>query len=426
MRRRPIGRGEAARGGESSPDGPVAAPVIRSNPRRRRSAQRAAWRAASTAAWTTALLGLAVGIAPPVRAADDVEVDDANVEAPVSPASDPDASGESAATAPETTTASETAADAEAKARRAHPIPPPPLGTRFAEPLADEQVRIRYQWRRVKSQGLMIGDRDARPGYVRTHQAPFRTYAETPRALDVTTHLVEVAYAPHPRTTLAVQIPFIQKDLETLEADGDRRRDATQGVGDIAFALIVPFIQKGRESSHVHIALDVPSGSLRKRDADGRRLPYDSQLGNGTVDFEWGWTYRGEYDWISWGGQALGHHPLGKNGLDYREGSRFEASLWSAARLVGGLSASLRVQWQKQNNLSGRDRDFDPIVDPSENDKARGGTRFLIGPGLAYDLPARFGGQRLSLELAVPVHQDLDGPQLEQDWNLTTGWQWAF
>lgn len=309
-------------------------------------------------------------------------------------------------------------------ARPNRAAPPSPIGARFAEPLEGQRMRIRYQWRRSKSQGLLLADRDARPGYVR--DGLFVDYAETPRALDVTTHTVEVAYAPHPRTTLVLQVPFLVKDLETLEASGDRRRDQTEGVGDVTLGLVVPFIRRGRESSHVHVAFDVPSGSFRKRDQDGRRLPYDSQLGNGTVDFEWGWTYRGERDWLSWGGQAVGRHPLGENGLGYREGSRFEASLWSGVRILDGLSASLRVQWQKQNNLSGRDRGFDPISDPAENGKARGGTRFLLGPGLAWDLPGVLRGQRLALELAVPVYQDLDGPQLEQDWTLTTGWQWAY
>lgn len=307
------------------------------------------------------------------------------------------------------------------------PAPPAPVGTRFALPLAGKQVRVSYQYKRAKFQGLMVADRDARPGYVRTHQSPSVSYDETPRALDVTTHLLEVAYAPHPRTTFALQVPFIQKDLETLEGDtAYRRRDQTDGVGDISFALIVPFIRRGRESSHVHVAFDIPNGSIRKHDFAGKHLPYDSQIGNGTFDFEWGWTYRGERDWLSWGGQAVGHHPIDENGLGYREGSRFEASLWGGVRLVDGLSTSLRVQWQKQNNLRGRDEDFDPIEDPAENGKARGGTRFLIGPGLAYDLPGHGEGQRLALELSVPVHQDLDGPQLEQDWTLTTGWQWAF
>ena len=223
-----------------------------------------------------------------------------------------------------------------------------------------------------------------------------------------------------------LQVPFLLRDLETIEgATGYRRRDQTEGVGDIALALVVPFIRKGRESSHVHIAFDAPSGDYREEDGSGRRLPYDLQLGNGTVDFEWGWTYRGERDGLSWGGQALGRHPLAENGLGYREGSRFDASLWGGIRLIDGLSASLRVQWQKQNNIRSRDRGLEPIMSPAENSKARGGTRFFVGPGLAFDLPG-IEGQRLAIEAAIPVHQDLDGPQLEQDWTLTTGWQWAF
>lgn len=308
--------------------------------------------------------------------------------------------------------------------------PPVPIGTRFAEPLeAGQRVRLRYQFDRIKSQGLMIGDRDVNPGLVRN--ALYLDYDETPRALDVSVHTVELAWAPHPRTTLIVQVPFLQKDLETLEATGERRRHQTEGIGDVNFALVVPFIRKRHaravEKSHVHVAFDVPSGSIRKEDRTGRRLPYDNQIGNGTVDFEWGWTYRGAFDRFAWGGQVFGRHPLGRNGLRYAEGSRFEASIWSGVRLLAGLSSSLRVQWQKQNNLDGPgDRAFLPITNPAENGKARGGTRFLVGPGLAWDLPGPLRGQRISLEASIPVYQDLDGPQLERDWVLATGWQWAY
>lgn len=326
-----------------------------------------------------------------------------------------------------------------ALARPDRPAPPAPIGTRFPEPLEGERIRVGYRFNHSKSQGLLRADRDAPPGSVRNNS--YIPYSETPRALGVTTHTIEIAYAPHPRTTLVLQVPFLQKQLETLEGStAYRRQDQTEGVGDISLALVVPFIRKGRESSHVHIAFDVPSGDVRKRDGDGRRLPYDLQLGNGSVDFEWGWTYRGERDWLSWGGQAVGRHAIEENGLNYREGSRFEASLWGGLRLVDGLSACVRVQWQKQNNLRGADDEFDRLVlndpdkpdgypdirSPAENGKARGGTRFLVGPGLAYDLPGSLRGQRLAVEFLVPVHQDLDGPQLEQDWTLTTGWLWAF
>jgi hypothetical protein len=85
----------------------------------------------------------------------------------------------------------------------------------------------------------------------------------------------------------------------------------------------------------------------------------------------------------------------------------------------------LRLEWEKQNNIQGRDRALDPIDDPSANSKTRGGTRFTLAPGLALDLP-QLEGQRLSVEFGVPVHQDLDGPQLERDWTLEAGWQWEF
>jgi len=382
--------------------------------RRCASARRAA---AILASWIAVGTTLLVGVVAP-RVGEAAEP--AETSAPVSDA----------------TAAAEVDAEADAGGMTSatkRPAPPAPLGTRYPEPLEGERLRFGYRFSRSKSQGLLLSDRDTRPGFIRDES--YIPYSETPRALDVTTHTIEVAYAPHPRTTLVLQVPFLQKDLETLEGStAYRRRDQTTGVGDVSLALVVPFIRKGRESSHVHIAFDAPSGDVRKQDGDGRRLPYDLQLGNGTVDFEWGWTYRGERDWLSWGGQAVGRHALEENGLNYREGSRFEASAWGAVRLIAGLSASVRVQWQKQNNLRGSDDEFDglgpggvpDIASPAENGKIRGGTRFLVGPGLAYDLPGGLRGQRLAVELSVPVHQDLDGPQLEQDWSLTTGWQWAF
>jgi len=35
-------------------------------------------------------------------------------------------------------------------------------------------------------------------------------------------------------------------------------------------------------------------------------------------------------------------------------------------------------------------------------------------------------GHRLAAEFALPVHRDLEGPQLETYWSLTLGWQKAF
>lgn len=309
---------------------------------------------------------------------------------------------------------------------------PPPVGTRFAEPLENQRIRFRYLWRRTKAQGMMASDRDASPNFI--FQNPNQPFTETSRALDVSVHTLEVAYAPHPRTTLIAQVPIVMRDLETVDVLGVRRKDQTEGLGDVLLGLAVPFIRKRNQMSHVHVAFDFPTGSSREHGRNGIRLPYDSQLGNGSVDFEWGWTYRGSHARFSWGGQALGRHAIEANGHGYREGSRFEGSLWGGARIAAGLSATARAVWQKSSNLHGHDPLYDTapnlageqVDNPAKASQARGGTRLFLAPGLAWDLPGVLRGNRLSVEVALPVYQNLDGPQLEQDWNVTTGWQWAF
>ena len=308
------------------------------------------------------------------------------------------------------------------------PPPPPPIGVRFGETLEGDSVRIGYSWKRMHSQGLRVSADHVTPGDVYD-----LGYSQTPRSLEVTVHTFQIAYAPHPRVTLVAEVPFIQKELERVDpvaliGGRSRRQIQTEGVGDIAFSVVIPFIRKGIESSQVHIGFDVPTGSIRRKESIGtgsRILPYSAQTGNGTVDLEWGWTYKGETENFSWGGQAIGRHPVGRNDRDYREGSRFTGSLWAVAQLFAGVSASIRTEWEKQNNSEGFDRDLRPTFDPSESSQLRGGTRLSVAPGLTFDVP-RLPGQRIAVEVGIPVYQDLDGPQLERDWTIKTGWQWVY
>ena len=314
-------------------------------------------------------------------------------------------------------------ADAPPESARAT-SPPPPVGVRFGETLEGRRLRVGYSWERIQSRGLRVGDDSVSPDVVLSPQPAGLGFARTPRSLELSVHTFELAYAPHPRVTLIAQLPFVRKELETLEAGGLRRQDQTKGLGDVGLFVLVPFIRKGQESSQVHIGFDAPTGAIR-RGGDQRRLPYISQIGNGTWDFEWGWTYRGAWDRLSWGGQAIGRHPLGRNGLKYRHGSHFAGTVWGAVRLVEGLGLSFRSQWEKQNNFEGFDRSLRASEDPSENGKLRGGEHITLYPGVSLDLPV-LGGQRIAVEVGIPVHQRLDGPQLERDWSVKTAWQWVY
>lgn len=311
-------------------------------------------------------------------------------------------------------------------ARRASASPLPPVGVRLGNALEGNTLRIGYSWERLRSQGLMTNDDDRSPDFVRS-----LGYTSTLRSLETTIHTVEVAYAPHPRVTLVAEVPFIQKEIERVDfatpgaCNGVRCQHQSEGVGDVRFAMIVPFIRKGFESSQVHIGFDVPTGSIRRQGGTPIRLPYLAQIGNGTVDFEWGWTYHGALDRFSWGGQALGRHPLARNGLDYREGSHFTGRIWGAVRLFAGLDLSFRADWEKQNEIEGFDRGLRPTVDPSEDAELYERVAITLAPGVSFVVPS-LAGQRVGIEVGVPVYQDVDGPQLERDWSIKTAWRWIY
>lgn len=67
-----------------------------------------------------------------------------------------------------------------------------------------------------------------------------------------------------------------------------------------------------------------------------------------------------------------------------------------------------------------------PTMDPRLQGGARGS--LLVGGNLIF--PDRLGGllagQRFALEFRLPVYQHLDGPQMELDWSVVAGWQYAF
>ena len=297
--------------------------------------------------------------------------------------------------------------------------PPPPMGTRFGETLEGNRLRIGYAFERTRLAGLRTRD-----DHITPDQARGFGFTETPRALDSTVHLFTIAWAPHPRTTLVLEVPYVEHEYERFSLADGRRQSQSKGLGDIGLTVVVPFIRKGHESSQVHFGFDVPTGSIRRRD-EGRPLPYAAQPGNGSVDLEWGWTYKGELDRVSWGGQVGGRHPTARNGRDWREGSRFSGRVWGVVRLLAGVSASLRADWEKQNEVEGFDRDHEGASSPAERPELQDGTLLALAPGLSIEVPA-LDGQRLGIEVGIPIYQELDGPQLERDWTFRAGWQWTY
>jgi hypothetical protein len=151
------------------------------------------------------------------------------------------------------------------------------------------------------------------------------------------------------------------------------------------------------------------------------------QLGSGTWDVMPGATVLGQNDRWSWGAQGLATFRLGENARHYRLGHRGMGTGWIAHRVNDWVSASLRLEGSAWGDVHGADAALVPMIVPTADPDLRAGTRLDFGVGVNFEVAGEtLHGQRLALEFLAPLWQDLDGPQLERDWALVMGWQYAF
>jgi hypothetical protein len=83
----------------------------------------------------------------------------------------------------------------------------------------------------------------------------------------------------------------------------------------------------------------------------------------------------------------------------------------------------LRLTYLGWGNIDGAD----PLVMgpvPTARPDLRGGSRIDAFAGLSYIFPAPHA--RLGLEVGKSLSQNLDGPQLGNDYSLQLGWQYSW
>ena len=120
---------------------------------------------------------------------------------------------------------------------------------------------------------------------------------------------------------------------------------------------------------------------------------------------------------------------LETNSQGYRLGDEYSMTGWGAYKWSDWVSTSLRVVGTSWDDVSGKDKSLAipagavPTADPS----LRGGDRVDILGGINFYLREGFlKGHRFALEAGGPVYQDLNGPQLGNEWMVMLGWQKAW
>jgi len=298
-------------------------------------------------------------------------------------------------------------------------------------------LMLSYRYMRMH----MNGNRDGtRTQSARNLLRPNGKYVAVPTKMNMNMHMFGAMYAPTDWVTLMLMVPVLTKDMDHKTAAGGRFTTRTKGVGDITASALIRVFEGESHRLHLNASVGFPSGSMDEKDntpvSMGRNviLPYPMQIGAGTFSLQPGATYNGNLDPFSWGAQGMGRIQLGTNDEGYRLGNEYMLTGWGAAKLFDWLSAGARLQWRQWFNITGNDgrlgapmgilaKDFIPTADPD----LRAGRTLELGPSVNFVIPSGPGkGVRLGVEALLPLYRHLDGPQLETDWTLIAGIQYAF
>jgi hypothetical protein len=246
---------------------------------------------------------------------------------------------------------------------------------------------------------------------------------------------VDLQYGVTDRITLSARGTFAQKTMDHLAAlEGQPNaylfyQTTSSGIEDVEIHALYHVLSTRDIRFHVHGGASIPIGAIDSDDVTpfsdpGKtQLPYQQQLGSGTFDLLPGFTFNMQNDRASLGLQGRAAIRLGENDRGWTLGDLYVGNLWAGFKTSDWVSASAGIRYSSWGNVEGFDEELDPNESPANNTLTQGGWRVDLPVGLNFVLPeGQFEGHRLGVEFLIPLHQDLDGPQLKHSWSLAAGW----
>ena len=265
------------------------------------------------------------------------------------------------------------------------------------------------------------------------------TLRVVPTEMTMDMHMFGVMYAPMERLTLMGMFNYIDKEMTHTTFQGGMGTTElgsfttkASGMGDTTLAGLIKIGSNEQNRLHATIGVSLPTGDIKETDqiltpmggTPSPRLPYPMQLGSGTYDLITGLSYATFRDRWSFGSQWRSTFRLGANDEDYSLGDEHELTSWGSYLAAPIMSISARLKAYRRDNIDGIDPQIVATVQTADPDN-QAMDRLDASIGVNFG-DGSWRGHRISAEFTVPLHQKLDGPQLETDWGVTVGYQFTF
>lgn len=246
---------------------------------------------------------------------------------------------------------------------------------------------------------------------------------------------VDVLWGATDDLTVTATGTFAQKTMDHLAPlDGQPNaflfyQTEASGLQDLKVSALYDVLSQGDMRFHVFGGVSLPLGAIDTDDVTPfsdplpTQLPYQQQLGSGTVDLMPGFVFNIQNKKASLGFQTRATIRLGENDRMWSLGDLYEANMWAGLKTSDWASVSLGARYSSWGNVEGFDEALDPNESPAHNTLTQAGWRVDLPVGVNFVLPdGQFEGHRLGVEFLLPIHQDLDGPQLKHNWSIVAGW----
>lgn len=314
-----------------------------------------------------------------------------------------------------------------------HPASHAPIGVMGDHTHEKGEFMLSYRYMIMGMKGLRDGDERI------SRQKVLQDFMVTPTSMEMQMHMLGAMYSPIDRITLMLMVPYVRMEMDHRTRMptpiGTHFTTKSDGLGDIRFAGMFDLIKEEKRKIHLTLGVSFPTGSITQQDqtpmsaGNSVRLPYPMQIGSGTYDFLPALTYNGNEGAWSWGAQARGEIRMNENHAGYRLGDEYALTGWLARTFTHHVSGSLRLEWQHNLNIRGREESssVNPAVIPTADPDRRAVQRLDLLFGINFVPPwVKVDGLRLAIEAGLPIYQHLDGPGLETDVIATAGVQYAF
>ena len=298
------------------------------------------------------------------------------------------------------------------------------LGQHHTHPKGEFMVG--YTFQTMEMDGNRTNTRD-----ISTADVFMQGYMVAPTNMQMRMHMIEFMYGVTDDLAIMTMFPYRELSMDHLTMSGGTFSSSSSGIGDTTVSLMYTFFQRYPHRAHLSFGMNLPTGSIDERGstpmAADQRLPYSMQLGSGTYDPLLGAAYIGALGSWSWGldGGWLIRTETNKHG--YSLGTKYEANAWVAKRFTDVFSSFVRLEAFTQEDIDGADPELNAATVPTADPTLRGGDNARLKIGASFSISeGALRGSRFLVEFGLPVYRRLRGPQLEFDWSVAIGFQWAF